>query len=308
MTKTVLVTGGYGFLGRAAGLRFKNAGYRVVGVGHGRWDREQFRSHGFDEWLDAAVTMSGLMTLDERFDVVVHCAGNGSVGYSHSNPLQDFEKTVASSAELLEYIRLNNPSARLIYPSSAGVYGAKADAPIKEIDQLNPVSTYGYHKRIVEELCGNYSQNYGLSIGIIRFFSVYGQGLTKQLLWDASTKLSTANGEAVFWGTGNETRDWIHVDDATHLILKLAESTERFSIVNGAAGARVTVKTVVEMLREALGVDLAITFNGAERIGDPRYYHADVSTLRELGLVPTIALPDGLRSYAAWFRDSSWSK
>ena len=223
------------------------------------------------------------MTLDERFDLVVHCAGSGSVGYSQTNPLQDFYRTVQSTADLLEYLRLNESRALLVYPSSAGVYGAKDDRPIKESDAPNPISPYGYHKRIAEDLLASYSRNYGTRVAIVRFFSIYGPGLTKQLLWDASVKLSTAQGEASFWGTGEETRDWIHLADATELIARLAESAAPFSIVNGATGTRVTVNAVLDMLKEALGVDVEITFNGAARPGDPRFYHADVSKLRAAG-------------------------
>jgi UDP-glucose 4-epimerase len=302
MTRTALITGGFGFLGRATARRFKGCGYRVVGLGNGRWDDDLYHSHGFDRWLDAPVTMGSLATLDMSFDVVVHCAGNGSVAYSHSNPRQDFTKTVESSMELLEHIRLHNPAAQLIYPSSAGVYGAKDDAPIRESDAPNPISTYGYHKRIVEELCENYAGNYGLRVSIVRFFSIYGPGLTKQLLWDASTKLAGAADEAVFWGTGDETRDWIHVDDATAIIHCLAERRDAPSVVNGATGERVTIRTVLEMLKEALASRAAIRFNGTTRTGDPRFYHADVSALRRLGLAPTVSLASGLQAYASWFK------
>jgi len=306
MTKKVLVTGGYGFLGRATGLRFQRAGHKVVGLGKGRWVGEEWRSHGFDAWMNATVTMSSLLALEQEFDVIVHCAGNGSVGYSQSCPRQDFGDSVESTADLLEYMRLKCSSARLIYPSSAGVYGARPDAPIKESDHLNPISTYGYHKRIVEELCENYSRNYGLSVGLIRLFSLYGSGLTKQLLWDASIELSTAKDEANFWGTGEETRDWLHVDDATEIIGRVSEIADSPTTVNGATGNRTTVRTVLEMLKEALGAKVEIKFNGAERVGDPRFYHADVSKLRELGLQPKVSLGDGLNRYAAWFL-SSWS-
>lgn len=307
MTPTALITGGFGFLGRATGRRFKRDGYRVLGIGNGRWDREQFTQQGFDEWLDAPVNMSSLLTLDTEFDVIVHCAGNGAVSYSHSNPRQDFDKTVASAAELLEYVRMNNPTARLVYPSSAGVYGVQPDEPIVESAALLPISTYGYHKRIVEELCENYSRNYGLSVGIIRFFSIYGTGLTKQLLWDASMKLMPGNAEAHFFGTGEETRDWIHVDDATAVIRAVAEEREPYLVVNGASGVRRTVREVLELMRIALGSSGSITFNGSVRVGDPRFYHADVARLRALGVTPGIALEDGLREYAQWVR-STWSR
>lgn len=304
MEKTILVTGGFGFLGGAVARKFKQQGYRVVGIGRGRWPVEEESARGFDVWLDAGVSLSSLMTLNERFDVVVHCAGNGSVGYSVTNPLQDFYKTVQSTADLLEFMRLTQSSALLMYPSSAGVYGAKDDAPINESDALNPISPYGYHKRIVEDLLASFSRNYGMRVAVVRFFSLYGPGLTKQLLWDASVKLSAREGEAVFWGTGEETRDWIYIDDATDLIAGLPQKAEPFSIVNGAAGARVTVKAVLEMLRAELAVDTRIKFNGEQRSGDPRHYHADVSKLRRLGLQPRVSLHDGLKHYVAWFRTS----
>ena len=232
MQKTILITGGFGFLGRVVAQKFSQQGYRVVGIGHGRWAPEEAMVCGFDVWLDAAVSLSSLTTLHERFDVVVHCAGNGSVGYSLTNPLQDFCKTVQSTADLLEYLRLSESQALLVYPSSAGVYGAKDDAPIKETDALNPISPYGYHKKIVEDLLASYSRTYGIRVAVIRFFSLYGPGLTKQLLWDASAKLRAAKARpAVFWGTGEETRDWISSEDATELIVAVARSTLWFIVL-----------------------------------------------------------------------------
>lgn len=301
--KLVLVTGGYGFLGRAVALKFKQAGYRVIGIGRGRWAQEEARAHGFDLWLDAGISLSNLLSLKDEFDLVIHCAGNGSVGFSLQNPLEDFYKTVQGTAELLEYLRVVNSKALLIYPSSAGVYGAKPDAPIKEDEAPNPISPYGYHKKIVEDMLGSYSRAYGLRVGIIRFFSIYGPGLTKQLLWDASLKLETAHGGvAEFWGTGNETRDWIECDDAASLIAAGSCSKEQFSIINGASGQRVTVKQVLELLKDALGSEAVIKFNGMVREGDPRFYHADITQALSLGWQPRVLLSEGIRRYVDWLR------
>jgi UDP-glucose 4-epimerase len=306
--KRALVTGGFGFLGRATARRFRSAGYEVVGIGNGRWTREEHEQQGFSSWLSAPVTTAALMTLDGSFDVIIHCAGNGSVGYSQNHPRQDFAKTVESSAELLEYMRLRNSSARLVYPSSAGVYGTRADAPIRESDPANPVSTYGYHKRMVEELCEHHARRFGFRVDVARFFSIYGPGLTKQLLWDASVRMSSTEGDAEFWGTGDETRDWIHVDDATNLILALASSSaDGMRIVNGAAGRRVTVREVLELLKAQLGSTSNIVFSGKSRPGDPQFYLADIGRLRALGVEPVIPLERGLADYARWFR-SAWSQ
>jgi len=301
--KTVLVTGGHGFLGRAVARKFKQRGMRVVGIGRGRWAVEEARAHAFDVWLDAGVTLSSLMTLEQGFDVVVHCAGNGSVGYSLSNPLQDFHKTVAGTADLLEFLRLRASPALLIYPSSAAVYGACADAPIVESAPLRPISPYGVHKKVVEELLESYARTYGTRVAIVRFFSLYGPGLTKQLLWDASSKLCAPEpGAATFWGTGEETRDWLYGTDAAELVWCVAQSQERFMVLNGASGTRTTVLETIELLNEALDTRRELSFNNIVRDGDPRFYHADVSRAKALGWHPSVALAQGVRDYVDWLR------
>ena len=301
MQKTVLITGGFGFLGRAVAHKFKQMGCRVVGIGRGRWAPQEALARGFDVWLDAGVSLSSLMTLNESFECVVHCAGNGSVGYSLTNPLEDFYKTVQGTADLLEYLRLTKSVALLVYPSSAGVYGAKDDAPIRETDALNPISPYGFHKKIVEDLLASYSRTYGIRVAVIRYFSIYGPGLTKQLLWDASAKLRAANdGPAVFWGTGEETRDWISSEDAADLVVRVCGSQERFMVLNGASGQRVTVRQTLNLLKNALGAGADLFFNGAVRDGDPRFYHADVSRALAMGWKQTVPLEAGIGSYVKW--------
>jgi UDP-glucose 4-epimerase len=299
---TVLITGGYGFLGRAVAQRFKCEGCRIVGIGRGRWAPEEARTFGFDVWLDAGVSVSSLMTLDEQFDTVVHCAGNGSVGYSLTNPLQDFHKTVQGTAELLEYLRLKESRALIVYPSSAGVYGAKENHPIRESDSLNPISPYGYHKRMVDHLLEMHSTTYGTRAAVIRFLSIYGPGLTKQLLWDACGRLMARKNSdpAVFWGTGQETRDWIYSDDAAELVFTAARSTEGHSVLNGAGGERVTVRETLQLLKSTLGSSVEIAFNGIVRDGDPRFYHADISRAQALGWTPSVRLSEGIRSYLDW--------
>lgn len=301
MTRTVLVTGGFGFLGRAVASLFKRLGYRVVGLGRGHWAAEEAAQRGFDFWLNANVSLDSLVSLDEQFELVVHCAGNGSVGYSLKHPLQDFQKTVHSTADLLEYVRLNCPQAAVIYPSSAGVYGCKEDAPIRESDPLTPISPYGVHKRIAEDLLRSYSDTFGIRVAVIRFFSIYGPGLTKQLLWDAAARLSApGTGPAEFWGTGGETRDWISSSDAAKLVATVAQTQERFLVLNGASGVRCTVRDTLLLLRETLGTSRDIVFNNIVRAGDPLYYHADISRAQSLGWRAQVDLRTGLQAYVRW--------
>jgi UDP-glucose 4-epimerase len=303
MPNSVLVTGGYGFLGRAVARRFQQQGYRVLGIGHGRWAPEEAHAHGFSFWLDAGVTLSSLMTLREPLDLIVHCGGNGSVGFSLTNPLEDFYKTVQGTADLLEFMRLTSSRALLVYPSSAAVYGSKPDRPIKESDSLAPISPYGVHKKVVEELLASYSQSYGIRVAVVRFFSIYGPGLTKQLLWDASMRLRAAKEEpAVFWGTGEETRDWINSEDAAALMFVVSQTTEPFTMINGGSGRRVTVKDTLTLLNNALNTGSSFVFNQLVREGDPRFYHADMERARALNWTTKVSLESGIEIYSNWLR------
>jgi UDP-glucose 4-epimerase len=307
MAKTALITGGHGFLGRACARKFKALGHRVVGVGHGFWTPEQALSHGFDDWRTGDISLEGLAPLDEPWDVVLHCASNGSVATSIHQPHESFQRTVESTACLLEHLRRQRCSPVLIYPSSAAVYGTADDRPLQETDPSRPVSPYGFHKRMTEDLLESEARQLGLRVGIIRFFSIYGAGLQRQLLWDAAEKLRGDPPSCTFWGTGNETRDWIHVDDAAALMAAFSKSCPSFKVVNGGSGERVTVSQVLHQLRDALGGSTRLEFNGAVKEGDPRHYHADTRQAQALGWQPSISLSQGLRDYAQWVRVSNQS-
>lgn len=310
MTSTILITGGAGFLGQACARQFHAAGWRVVGIGHGHWTIDEARAAGFDHWVNATVSIEGLTGLEEKLQAVAHCAGNGSVPYSLQQPLAAYENTVGTTALLLEYLRLHAPKAVVLYPSSAAVYGAAADQPLCETDVPNPVSPYGFHKQMVEQLLAAHAQAFGQPAVAIRFFSIYGPGLRKQLLWDASARLLSGESPQIFWGTGEETRDWIHVDDAASLTLHLAEGlvtsngAAKLNVVNGAAGIRVPVLEALVRLAVALGSTTDIRFNGIIRQGDPRFYHADLACLRATGWRPSISLDQGFNDYAVWVRAS----
>lgn len=312
MTRTVLVTGGAGFLGQACARRFRAAGWHVVGLGHGRWTDDEARAAGYDRWVNAGVTaeaLASLADLGQDLRAVAHCASNGSVPYSLEQPLDAYERTVGSTVVLLEHLRRHVPSAVVLYPSSAAVYGATPDRPLHETDAPNPVSPYGFHKQMVETLLAAHAACFGQPTVAVRFFSIYGPGLRKQLLWDASARLLSGESPLTFFGTGDETRDWIHVEDAAALMLHLAEraavtpsADARLEIVNGASGERVTVRDVLGRLARALGSTTEIRFNGTVRAGDPRFYHAATARMHATGWRPTIALADGLAAYAGWVR------
>jgi len=300
MNKKLLITGAKGFLGSNTAKYFSQIGCETYGIGHGDLFVDECKTIGLDYWIKADITVQNLLDIHQTFDVIIHCGGSGSVGFSIENPYEDFRKTVDGTLEVLEYMRLYNPKAQLIYPSSPAVQGEHPDSPIKEDYIGKPASPYGYHKKIAEDLCQSYSDKYGITVKIIRLFSVYGNGLQKQLLWDASQKLRDCQDTVVFWGTGAETRDFIHINDVLSLIETIISKDMQFLIVNGGSGKKYTIIQTVELMKQLLHSPCDIQFNNQTNEGNPIYYWADMTKLDTLHWYPKITFENGMQNYVDW--------
>jgi UDP-glucose 4-epimerase len=299
---SVVVTGANGFLGRNVARLFAREGYTVLGIGHGEWLQEEWKLWGLSGWHSADVTLEILRQYAGEPNAIVHCAGSGSVAFSIEDPLADFERTVETTAHVLEYVRTSAPSCRVVYPSSASVYGTVETIPIREDCPAAPISQYGTHKLMAEQMVTSYSRQFGTSATIVRLFSVYGCGLRKQLLWDACRKF--ANNDSTFMGTGYEVRDWLHVEDAATLLMAAAEhASPECPTVNGGSGQGVTVRDVLLRLgRSLLQTEILPSFSGTQRTGDPTRYIADTEGSKAWGWLPKRQWTEGVEEYATWWK------
>lgn len=301
MTLNVLVTGACGFLGRHVARICASNGHTVHGIGHGSWKRSDWKKWGLSTWRSADITIESLKSFGGEPDLIIHCAGSGSVAFSLSKPSQDFDRTVVATRDVLEYVRLHRPVTRVVFPSSASVYGNATLMPIPVTAPLHPISPYGVHKQIAEELCLSYSRQFGISVAIVRLFSIYGIGLRKQLLWDACRKLSS--GDATFGGIGSETRDWLHVEDAAKLLHAAGlNNSSGHLLVNGATGVGVPTRHIVNTIAVAFEAVDRVSFTGKCRPGDPVHLVADMAGVDKLGWEPTHNLDVQLKRYISWFK------
>ena len=212
--------------------------------------------------IPGRVDLGSLVTAGEP-DTVFHCAGGASVRFALEDPHEDFERSVSSTAALLEWARSARHAPSVVLVSSAGVYGDTGPRPVREERAAQPESIYATHKLMAEELCRLQARSFGLRCAIVRLFSVYGPLLRKQLLWDGCNKLS--RGETGFGGTGREARDWVHVRDAAALLeVAAAHAATDCPVVNGGTGEAATVDEVVGLIARRLGA-AAPVFNGQVR-------------------------------------------
>lgn len=306
---TALITGAHGFIGKHLTQALSNAGCKVYGVGHGIWPETDAAAWGMSQWVNGDITPTNLRLLQQSassFDFVFHLAGGSSVGAAVANPREDFFRTVATTVELLDWMRLDAPTAKLVAVSSAAVYGAGHAGHISEQTYLHPYSPYGHHKRLMEELCHSYAASYGIRTVIARLFSVYGGGLMKQLLWDLCTRLSAGADPLTMGGSGEELRDWIDVRDVVRAISLLSmHATCDVPVFNVGTGVPIAVKDAAARLAKQWA-DASSTpelrFSGQSRPGDPFSLVADTTKLLSLGFETRIHLEQGLADYVDWFR------
>lgn len=276
-----LITGGSGFIGSHLTRRLKSDGVKTLCLGRSP--------------ADALTSWTGTP------DLVLHCAGPPTVGAVAADPGADFRDSVLGSLQLLERIADISPSAKIVFCSSAAVYGNQSTPYLSETDCPGPVSAYGTHKLIIELLLKQKCQQLGLQGAIVRLFSVYGEGLRKQLLWDACQKLQ--KGEHTFMGTGDEARDFIHIDDAVEILLFAAKkASSDCPIVNGGTGQATTVRTLLEQLAECLGAPKP-SFNGQANSDNPAQLCADSRRLKSWGFIPRVTLAQGVINYGNWFKE-----
>jgi UDP-glucose 4-epimerase len=247
--------------------------------------------------------LSELTTKELGFsDVIINCAGASNVSSSFLDPSNDLEKNVLLVKDILERIRLSgNRNIRFINLSSAAVYGNPQNLPIQESNNCLPISPYGSHKIMAEELCRYYNNCFGIKTLSLRIFSAYGTGQKKMLFWDLHHKIHNSNGEITLFGTGNESRDFIHAEDIyKQIILAIENSRFEGEAVNVANGKGVYIKEIVEIYRKHYPKSFTYQFNGDNRLGDPLNWCADISIMKNWGYQNGIGIEQGIKDYINW--------
>lgn len=298
--RTLLVTGVNGFIGRHVALAAARRGDRVFGTDLHSPDHAPLADLAGYRALTLPDPGLGALLAQTRPDVVIHACGRASVPLSLSDPATDFVLSVDVTFQLLEEVRRHCPRARVLFLSSAAVYGNPQQLPVTEDHPVAPISPYGFHKFMAEQLCREHARVFGLATTVARIFSVYGPGLRRQVVWDLLRKF-LCEPVVRLHGSGEETRDFLHVRDAAAALLLLAERAPgQGEVTNVAAGRSLRIRDLAERLRAVLRLATPIACSGEPVPGMPLAWAADISRLRAMGFVPGLDLETALPELAAW--------
>lgn len=293
--KKILITGINGFIGTYCSNILENY-FDIYGLDVSGEDKDKF--------ILGELDLNNLCKFKQKFDIIIHLAGTGSVGVAQRNPEIEHAKTVLSSQHLLDYIAKCNKNAILIYLSSAAIYGNSINTFIKESSELYPISVYGQHKLKVENLIFDYAKKYDLKYNILRPFSVYGEGLKKQVLWDFCNKIKNNKDEKFIpcFGTGKEQRDFIHVKDLVLFIKYLIDSNIINNVVNVGTGVSTSIDTIFNKIVKLMNYSGTLEYDNIESENNPKILVANVDKMLSLGFKPTISINEGLNKYVEWYK------
>ncbi len=253
--------------------------------------------------IDTSTNNYNQIFKSNQFDVCINCSGAASVPHSIKNPMRDFQLNTANVFKLLDSIRQYNSSCKFINLSSAAVYGNPQTLPIVENQKIAPVSPYGYHKWKSEIICKEMNQLFGLQTKSLRIFSAYGEGLQKQLFWDLYKKSRSGSSLELF-GTGKESRDFIHVQDIIQIIhLVIQKDNFDGEALNVANGEEIFIQDAVHTFFALLGNPIEYQFKGDIRKGDPINWVADIQKIKQFGYQQNYSLTAGLTEYVTWLKE-----
>lgn len=212
----VLVTGGYGFIGSAVARRFFKEGANVyiidnLSTGHLRnvdFDHKSYLLNVEDEVCEH-------LFKETSFDVVIHCAAQTSVQKSVQEPVKDVLTNIVGLSQML-FLSSKYKVKHFVFASSAAVYGDSHYPPLEETDVSEPISMYGLNKSIGETYCEKWQRDYRLPTLIYRLANVFGprQCMRGEMAVIPSMLKSSIEGKPfTIYGDGEQTRDFIYVDD-----------------------------------------------------------------------------------------------
>lgn len=302
-----LVTGGAGFIGSnltAELVKQGNDVFVIDDLSMGKIENLVGIDKNKIQFCDHSITDYNFMQhllLEKKFDYIVLLAAVASVADSIERPYETHLVNQEANVNILEIVRKYKlPVKKIIFSSSAAVYGNLPDLPKKETSRVDPLTPYAIDKFASERFVINYGRLYNIPTVATRFFNVYGPKQNPQSPYSGVLSIITEclrnNQTFTLYGDGKQERDFIYVADVVKALILLLQSDAKHRVYNVATGKTNSLLEVIHKMEAIAGKSLRMT-TGPERTGDIKYSQADISELGKLGFVADNDLGTGLEKY-----------
>ena len=292
-SKNVLITGGAGFIGSHVCDLLISKGYNVVIVDN--------LSSGFNSNINPAAKFFNIdvnskefenIFKDNKIDYVFHFAAQPSVSFSTKYPVEDAKENILASVNILNLSKKYNVK-KFITASTAAVYGVPEYLPVDEKHSLDCLSFYGLSKLTMEK----YVELFGVNYIIFRFANVYGPRQSAHgeagVVAIFADKMKN-NEDITIDGDGEQTRDFVYVEDIAQICLKAIESDIKNEIINVSTNTEISVNKLFDIMSSNYNYTKSAT-HGPDRIGDIKHSVLDNKKCEKLfGTVPQTTVEKGL--------------
>lgn len=302
-----LVTGGAGFIGSNLVNQLVNEGQQVTVIDDLSMGRKANIKHIEKiTFIEGSVTDHDLMAevLDAPYDYIFHLAAIASVADSIERPITSHHVNYESVLQLIELCRKKQKNLkRFLFTSSAAIYGDHMQTPITESEKPQPLSQYAVDKYAAERSLLNYQTLYDLPVTIVRFFNVFGPNQNPSspysgvisILLDKFKKANVKKTFFFLFGDGEQTRDFIYVDEVIRALLFLTKLPETSGkVYNIGTGQQISINEIIRYLEDLYQEKLAIV-QLPPRKGDIRTSVANNKKLNDLGFSFHISVYEGLK-------------
>lgn len=306
----VLVTGGAGFIGSHLTAALLKAGHSVRVLDNFSTGKRSNLAGLSVELIEGDVAdWEVVKTAVSGCDIVYHQAALVSVPQSIANPTLNHRANITGTFNLFEAARVAGVR-RVVYASSAAVYGNLPGLPKTESDPLDPITPYAMAKRSAELMAAVYHASYGMDLVGLRYMNVFGPRQDPSSPYSGVLSIfcrnSLTNTPLLVHGDGEQTRDFVYVADVVQANLLAgmvtAESLPHPAVFNVGQGQQSSLNQIVAMLEKITGRAIVKTHQPS-RAGDIKHSVADIGLARRhLGFMPAHSVHEGLSETMGWFK------
>jgi UDP-glucose 4-epimerase len=301
----ILITGGAGFIGSTLADKLIESNTIVIvdDLSMGKVENlpKSDHLHFFEHSITDTKFMEKLL-VEWNFDYIYLMAAIASVADTVARPLETHAVNLEANVQILDVIRRNKLHLKkLLFTSSAAVYGNNPELPKKETSSIQPLTPYAIDKYASGRYAIDYGILYNIPTVVTRFFNVYGPKQNPESPYSGVLSLigDSANSNTTFhvFGNGEQTRDFVYVDDVVQaLILLMIEKQSVFEAYNVATGESTSLNEIIGYFKKISGVNFAVEYND-NRAGDILDSVASIDKISELGYEPQYDVLHGLEQY-----------